>query len=236
MQTDPTAFTDAVRAAQSGDTEAEQALIEENLPLVTAIAKRFINRGVDFDDLKQLGSIGLLKAVRRFDVTLGVCFSTYAVPLIAGEIKRFLRDDGMIKFSRSAKQLAYAVSLALRDEPDLSVDALAKRLNVDREELAVAAASAKAVASLDEPLSDDGGERFDRFGVDGEEESTVRKLSLEAAIASLTDRDKLLIRMRYREEKTQAEVGRILGVSQVQISRLEKKILSRLRNRIGDSD
>ena len=232
MQIDPFAFSDAILAAQNGDTAAEQTLIEQNLPLVTAIAKRFLNRGVDFDDLKQLGSIGLLKAIRRFDVSLGVCFSTYAVPLIAGEIKRFLRDDGTIKFSRSAKQLAYAASLALRDEPDLSVEALAQRLNVDREDLAAAAASAAAVASLDEPLSDGGAERFDRLGVDSEEETTVQKLSLEAALGTLSEREQTLVRMRYREEKTQAEVGRFLGVSQVQISRMEKKILSRLRNRM----
>ena len=232
MQIDPFAFSDAILAAQNGDTAAEQTLIEQNLPLVTAIAKRFLNRGVDFDDLKQLGSIGLLKAIRRFDVSLGVCFSTYAVPLIAGEIKRFLRDDGIIKFSRSAKQLAYAASLALRDEPDLSVEALAQRLNVDREDLAAAAASAAAVASLDEPLSDGGAERFDRLGVDSEEETTVQKLSLEAALGTLSEREQTLVRMRYREEKTQAEVGRFLGVSQVQISRMEKKILSRLRNRM----
>ena len=226
------AFSDAILRAQSGDADAERTLIEQNLPLVTAIAKRFWNRGVEFDDLKQLGSIGLLKAIRRFDVTAGVCFSTYAVPLIAGEIKRFLRDDGMIKFSRSAKSLAYAVSLALRDEPNLSVDALSERLSVDPAELAVAMASANAVASLDEPIPDGGGERFDRIGVDSEEESTVQKLSLESAVSSLSAREQTLVRLRYREEKTQAEVGRILGVSQVQISRMEKKILSRLRNRM----
>ena len=168
MQTDRESFRDAVRAAQSGDAEAERLLIEQNLPLVTAIAKRYTDRGIEFDDLRQLGSIGLLKAVRRFDDSFGVCFSTYAVPLIAGEIKRFLRDDGMIKFSRSAKQLACAVSLALREEPDLTVDALAERLHVNREDLAVAAASASAVASLDEPFPDGSGERAERFGIQSE--------------------------------------------------------------------
>lgn len=234
MQTDRNAFESAIRAAQNGDANAEQLLIEENLPLVTAIAKRYLNRGVDFDDLKQLGSIGLLKAIRRFDVSYDVCFSTYAVPLIAGEIKRFLRDDGMIKFSRSTKQLAYAVSLALRDEPDLSVEALAKRLHVDRAELAAAAASSDSIASLNEPLSGDDGDRFDRLGVDSEEESTVQKLSLESALGALSEREQTLVHMRYHEGKTQAEVGRVFGVSQVQVSRMEKKILSRLRNRIGE--
>ena len=234
MQTDPASFRDVIRAAQDGDAEAERQLVEQNLPLVSAIAKRYLNRGIEFDDLKQLGSIGLLKAIRRFDAAYGVCFSTYAVPLIAGEIKRFLRDDGMIKFSRSAKQLAAAVAHALAEEPELSVDALAARLHVDREELAVAAASASAVVSLDEPLPDGSGERADRFGTESEEETTVQKLSLEAALSSLTGREQTLVRLRFREEKTQSEVGKLFGVSQVQISRMEKKILSKLRDRIRD--
>ncbi len=225
-------FASDILAAQNGDCEAELRLLESNLPLVTAIAKRYLNRGVEMDDLKQLGSIGLLKAIRRFDVSLNVCFSTYAVPLIAGEIKRFLRDDGIIKFSRSAKQLAAAVSHALCEEPDLSIDDLAVRLSVSREELAVALASANTVASLDEPLSDGSGNRFDTIGTEPEEESSVQKLSLDDALHALNEREQLLIRLRYREEKTQAEVGKLLGVSQVQISRLEKKILSTLRDRM----
>lgn len=234
MEPDRIGFASDVLAAQRGDAAAEQRLVTDNLPLVTAIAKRFLNRGVEMDDLRQLGSIGLLKAIRRFDVSLNVCFSTYAVPLIAGEIKRFLRDDGMIKFSRSAKQLAAAVSAALQEEPELCIDALADRLNVTREDLAVAAASATAVASLDEPLSEDGVSRFERVGTDTQEDTCVQKLSLDAAIRHLSQREQLLIRLRYREEKTQAEVGKILGVSQVQISRMEKKILSALRDRMQD--
>lgn len=234
MEPDRLDFASDVLAAQRGDAAAEQRLVSDNLPLVTAIAKRFLNRGVEMDDLRQLGSIGLLKAIRRFDVSLNVCFSTYAVPLIAGEIKRFLRDDGMIKFSRSAKQLAAAVSAALQEEPELCIDALADRLNVTPEDLAVAAASATAVASLDEPLSEDGVSRFERVGTDTQEDTCVQKLSLDAAITHLSQREQLLIRLRYREEKTQAEVGRILGVSQVQISRMEKKILSALRDRMQD--
>ena len=229
METDRKRFADAVLAAQSGDTEVEQTLLSENMPLVAAIAKRFLYRGVEMDDLKQLGSIGLLKAIRRFDVTQNVCFSTYAVPLIAGEIKRFLRDDGIIKFSRSAKQLAAAVSRALAEEPDLCIDALAERLCVSREDLAVAQASASSVVSLDEPLSEEGDSRYERTGTETEEESCVQRLSLDAALSNLPERERRLIRLRYQEEKTQAEVGRILGVSQVQISRMEKRILTALR-------
>ena len=234
METDRKRFADAVLAAQSGDTEVEQALLSEDMPLVAAIAKRFLYRGVEMDDLKQLGSIGLLKAIRRFDVTQNVCFSTYAVPLIAGEIKRYLRDDGIIKFSRSAKQRAAAVSRALAEEPDLCIDALAERLCVSREDLAVAQASASSVVSLDEPLSKEGDSRYERTGTETEEESCVQRLSLDAALSNLPERERRLIRLRYQEDKTQAEVGRILGVSQVQISRMEKKILSVLRDRMRD--
>ena len=236
MQTDPSSFQKAILAAQNGDSDAERMLVEENLPLVTAIASRYKNRGVEFEDLKQLGSIGLLKAIRRFDVDYGVCFSTYAVPLIAGEIKRFLRDDGIIGFSRSAKQLAAAVAAALEREPDLTVDALADRLQVTREELAIAAASATKVASLDEPLPDGSGNRFDRIGEESEEENSVRKLSLDDAIRTLSEREQLLILLRYREERSQTEVGKRLGVSQVQVSRMEKKILSKLRDRMHDDN
>ena len=234
MRTEPAAFQEAIQAAQNGDSDAERMLVEENLPLVTAIAMRYKNRGVEFEDLKQLGSIGLLKAIRRFDCGYGVCFSTYAVPLIAGEIKRFLRDDGIIGFSRSAKQLAAAVAAALEKEPDLTVDALAERLQVTREELAVAAASATTVASLDEPLPDGSGNRFDRIGEDSEEENSVQRLSLDDALQTLSEREQLLIRLRYREERSQTEVGKRLGVSQVQVSRMEKKILSKLRDRMHE--
>ena len=234
MQTDQTAFERTIQAAQHGDAQAECKLVEENLPLVAAIANRYRNRGTEFEDLRQIGSIGLIKAIRRFDVSYGVCFSTYAVPLIAGEIKRFLRDDGMIGFSRSAKQLAAAVAAALEKEPNLSVDALAERLQVTREELAVAAASATVVASLDEPLPDGSGNRFDRIGEESEEENSVRKLSLDDAIRTLCEREQLLIRLRFREEKSQTEVGKVLGVSQVQVSRMEKKVLKKLRERMCD--
>ena len=234
MENERERFESLVLAAQIGDTEAERILVSENLPLVTAIAKRFLNRGVEMDDLRQLGSIGLLKAIRRFDFVQNVCFSTYAVPLIAGEIKRFLRDDGLIKFSRSAKQLAAAMSRALSEEPELCIDSLADRLHVSSEDLAVAAASAASVASLDEPLSEDGESRMERIGSEPYEDKCVQKLSLDSAIRDLSEREKLLIRLRYREEKTQSEVGRIFGVSQVQISRMEKKILSTLRDRMRD--
>jgi RNA polymerase sporulation-specific sigma factor len=234
MQTHNESFPDLIERAQSGDMEAERQLLEDNLPLVTAIAKRYLNSGVEPDDLRQLGSIGLLKAIRKFDPSFNVCFSTYAVPLIAGEIRRFLRDDGIIKFSRSAKSLAQRIRRELETEPDLTIETLSERLGVSREDLAAAYASDSPVGSLDEPLPNGSGNRFDQIGVDSEEELTVKKMSLQAALQTLSPRERLLVRLRYREEKSQSEAGRILGVSQVQVSRLEKKILSALRSRMMD--
>ncbi len=234
MQTEREAFETLILSAQNGDKRAEQILTEQNLPLVSAVAKRFQSRGLDAEDLRQLGSIGLLKAIRRFDTSYGVCFSTYAVPLIAGEIRRFLRDDGMVKFSRGAKKLSAEINRLLSEDPDLTIGDLADRLQVSKVDLAAAFASSVSIASLDEPSPDGAGMLSDRIGTDSEEDRSVQKLSLEAAIASLTPQEQLLIRMRYRDEKTQAEVGRAFGVSQVQISRMEKKILSALRTRMKD--
>ena len=234
MQTDRETFLRRIREAQSGDAEAEQRLVEENMPLVYAIAKRYTNSGLEADDLRQLGAIGLLKAIRRFDTCFDVCFSTYAVPLIAGEIRRFMRDDGIVKFSRGAKALAIRVRQAMAENPDLTIDMLSDQLGVSAEELAAALASDTPVSSLDEPLPDGSGNRFDRIGTESEEDRSVSKLTLEDALDSLTERERLLMRLRYREEKTQAEVGRMLGVSQVQISRMEKKILLALRSRMRD--
>lgn len=234
MQTERDGFLALIRCAQVGDRNAEQQLIRENLPLVTAIAKRYLNSGIEMEDLKQLGAIGLLKAIRKFDPAFNVCFSTYAVPLIAGEIRKFLRDDGIIRFSRTAKSLASRVRKELQNDPDLTIGSLSERLGVSCEELAAALASDTPVCSLDEPLSDGDGNRFDRIGVDSEEERSVCRLSLNAALKMLTDRERLLVRLRYQEEKSQSEVGKLLGVSQVQVSRLEKKILSALRNRMTD--
>lgn len=233
MQTESEAFAARIEKAQRGDADAERILLEENLPLVTAIAMRFRGCGLDVDDLRQLGSIGLLKAIRRFDVGYNVCFSTYAVPLIAGEIRRFLRDDGIVKFSRGAKSLAPRVRQALAEHPDMTLHTLADYLHVSREELAAAIASDTPVGSLDEPAPD-GVSMFERIGTESEEEASLKRLTLEAAMSSLSDREKALLDLRYREDKTQSEVGRLLGISQVQVSRLEKKILLQLRSRMRD--
>ncbi len=234
MQTERDTFAEKIRLAQDGDADAEQLLLIENLPLVTAIAKRYQNSGAEPEDLRQIGSIGLIKAIRRFDTSYNVCFSTYAVPLIAGEIRRFLRDDGIVKFSRSAKALALRIRQAVAEEPDITVSELSERFRVSPEELAAAFASDTPICSLDEPLPNGEGSRFDCIGTDSEEETSVSKMTLEDALGSLSERERLLMRLRYREDKTQSEVGRLLGISQVQVSRLEKKILLQLRSRMQD--
>ena len=234
MQIERETFDALIERVRNGDGSAENILLRENLPLVTAIAKRYQGCGIEFDDLKQLGSIELLKAIRRFDPAYQVCFSTYAVPLIAGEIRRFLRDDGIIKFSRSAKSLAQKIRQAIAEEPDLSIEALAARLQVTTEEIAAAIASDSPVSSLDETLPDGSGSRFDRIGTESTEEASVKRIALYDALDTLSDQEKQIVRLRYRDERSQAEVGRMLGVSQVQISRLEKKILLRLRSRMQD--
>ena len=191
MQIERELFTALLLRAQSGDVSAEQQLVEENLPLVAAVAKRYLNRGLETEDLRQLGSIGLLKAIRKFDPSFNVCFSTYAVPLIAGEIRRYLRNDGIIKFSRSAKSLALRVRQEMQSDPDLTIDKLSDRLCVSREELAVALVSDSPVCSLDEPLPDGSGNRFDRIGTESGEERSVNRLSLGAAMQTLSDRERL---------------------------------------------
>lgn len=234
MEIDRETFIALIKEAQGGNKEAERTLLEQNLPLVYAVAKRYQSGGLETEDLRQLGSIGLLKAIRRFDIRYEVCFSTYAVPLIAGEIRRFLRDDGMIRFSRNAKRLNAEINRAMTEHPGLTINELADLLHASREELAAAIASANQIASLDEPLTDGGQTLSDRIESESDEERTIQKLSLNAAIESLTAQEQLLIRMRYRDEKTQSEVGRAFGVSQVQISRMEKKVLTKMRRIMRD--
>lgn len=226
-------FDALLAAAQSGDADAEQQLLTANLPLVYAIAKRYGGRGVDPEDLHQLGAIGLIKAIRRFDPAYGVCFSTYAVPIIAGEIKRFLRDDGIVKYARSVKELSARLRRILQTQPDCTVSDLAALTHTSEADVAAALASDTAPRSLDAPDPVTG----DPFGLSlaapGEEPRADDRLLLDALCSDLDPRDKAILRMRYFEDRTQAEIGRALGVSQVQISRLEKKILLRLRAEAG---
>ena len=225
------AFLDRIRRVQAGDGGVEEALLRENMPLVVAIARRYQNCGLSQEDMLQLGSIGLLQALRRFDPERGLCFSTYAVPLIAGEIRRFLRDDGMVKFSREAKSLALRIERVRREQGDLTVEELAGRLQVPAEDITAALASRESALSLDAPTDEDGTDLQSFLGSDhtDTEREALRRVELGELFDLLSPRERQVLFLRYFQDKTQIEVGKRLGLSQVQISRIEKKALLRMR-------
>lgn len=227
--------------SQDGDKEAREILVKENMGLIHHVVKRFLGRGVEAEDLFQIGAIGLVKAVDRFDLSFGVRFSTYAVPMIAGEIKRFLRDDSMIKVSRSLKELAVRAArlreqLLMERGEEPGVEELARRLEVEPEELVQAFDSCTEVESLQKIVYQGDGEglslmeRVDH-GSD-EQEILLRRMLLEQLLSSLEPRERKLITLRFFCDRTQTQVAEELGMSQVQVSRMEKKILSALRKRI----
>ncbi len=225
--------------ARNGDPKAREQLICENAGLVYSIVKRFLGRGQEMEDLVQIGNIGLIKAIDNFDLSFDVRFSTYAVPMIVGEIKRFLRDDGMIKVSRTIKENARKI-YRLKEEIENSegreaaLAELATRLSLSYEDAATAVSACSEVESLNQTVCSgtDGKEQclLDRIEQSGQfDEEILSKMALSEAIASLSERERLIIIRRYFEEKTQTEIAKELGVSQVQISRLEKKILGNMR-------
>ena len=220
--------------AQGGDDEACQQVLTENSGLIWSIVKRYYGCGVETDDLYQLGCIGFIKAVKGFDLNYGTQFSTYAVPKIAGEIRRFLRDDGTVKVSRSLKERAAAVKAARRRltatlgrEPVLSELAEATGLCV--EEIAEAETATSAAESIQRPTGEEGFKLEDVLSDSAMEEDMVEKISLRQAIAKLPPREAKLIYLRYFHGLTQEKVAAIIGVSQVQVSRIEKKALLELR-------
>ena len=230
-----------IRRSQDGDKAARETLIEENLGLIYHVVKRFLGRGVEAEDLFQIGAVGLVKAVDRFDLSFGVRFSTYAVPMIAGEIKRFLRDDSMIKVSRSLKELAVKAArlreqLLMERGEEPGVDELARRLKVEPEELVQAMDSSIEVESLQKVIcqgSSEGVSLMERVeqGHD-EQEELLRRMLLEELLSSLEPRERRLIVLRFFYDRTQTQVAMELGMSQVQVSRLEKKILSALKEKM----
>ena len=227
--------------SQSGDKEAREVLIEKNLGLVHHIVKRFLGRGYDPEDLFQIGTIGLLKAIDKFDLSFEVKFSTYAVPMITGEIKRFLRDDGIIKISRSIKENGYKCFTAsqklkgiLNREP--TIEELSRETGIATEDIIVTMEAGDCVESIYKTIyQKDGNEvcLIDKLeGKDGGSDSIIDNIMINELVDSLCERDRKLIRMRYYEDMTQTQAARVLGISQVQVSRLEKKILNRMRSQI----
>lgn len=224
--------------ARDGDTEAREVLIEKNLGLVHHIVKRFLGRGYDAEDLFQIGSIGLMKAIDKFDLSYEVKFSTYAVPMIAGEIKRFLRDDGMVKISRAVKENGFKIKKASQQVTkqlgrEATIAEISEMTGLSPEDIVIALEANVEVESIYKSVyQSDGNEIYmvDRLpsGRD-ENEKVLNHMLLEQLLAGLSEEEKRLISMRYFEEKTQVEVARLLGISQVQVSRLEKRILLQMR-------
>lgn len=230
-----------IEAAHEGDKEARDQLVSENLGLIWSIVRRFSGRGHELEDLFQIGSIGLIKAIDKFDMSFGVKFSTYAVPMIAGEIKRFLRDDGMIKVSRSLKESANKARLIKEQyinqtgkEP--TIEEVAKEAGISSEELVMAMESQVEVESLYKTIyQGDGSPIFLMDKIEEKEDKMDEMLNnivLEELIAALDEKERSIIQMRYFMDKTQTEIAKEIGISQVQVSRLEKKILKSMREKL----
>ena len=229
--------------AKEGNTEALNKLIEANLPLVTSISKKFTNRGYEYEDIYQIGCMGLVKAIKNFDEKYNVKFSTYAVPMIIGEIKRFLRDDGMIKVSRNVKSLAKklhfdkeALTKKLNREP--TVEELAQFSGMDKEEILFALESSASMQYLYEVIHQDDGSPvllIDKLSENAfEDKNITEKLALKEALRNLDTKSRQIIVLRYFKDKTQIQVAKMLGISQVQVSRIEKKVLQEMRKQLDE--
>ncbi|PHS36292.1 MAG: RNA polymerase sporulation sigma factor SigF [Alkaliphilus sp.] len=230
---------DFIIKSQSGDLKAQEMLVTHNLGLIRSVMKRFVNRGYDKEDIFQIGCIGLIKAIKKFDINYEVKFSTYAVPMIIGEIKRFMRDDGMIKVSRALKQTATKIKYSKEEFSkkygrDPTLKELAEDLNIAKEEIVIALESSIQPDYLHDVIYQDDGDPV--YLVDKiedkntiEDEEIIDKILLKNAISKLGQRERQIIVLRYFKDKTQTEIAKILGVSQVQVSRIEKKILGNMK-------
>ena len=225
---------DLIEKAQKGDSKAAELLVEENAGLIWSVARRYIGRGTEVDDLYQLGCLGFLKAVDGFDLEYGTQFSTYAVPKIAGEIRRFLRDDGAIKVSRGLKEQASAIRTArthltniLAREPTLQE--ISEKTGLTPEEIAMAETATAATESIQRESGEDGFSLESILSDTETEDRMVEKIALRQAIAALPERERRVIHLRYFHSLTQQRVAKVMQVSQVQISRIEKKALAMLR-------
>ena len=231
-----------IRRAREGDLNARNQVAAENLGLVWSVVRRFAGRGHDLEDLYQIGCIGLLKCIDKFDPAYDVKFSTYAVPMIMGEIKRFLRDEGMVKVSRSLKETAYKV-YSVREQMmnehgiEPTIEELASSLEIEKEDIVLALEAGSEVESIYKTIYQNDGNSIyliDKL-VSSEDESrqAVDRLALEELLGQLEEKERSIIRMRYFEDKTQTEIAGFLGISQVQVSRIEKKVLTKMREQMN---
>ena len=227
-----------VKLAKSGDELAKEKLIQGNYPLIKSVVKHYLNKGVDYDDLYQIGMLGFLKAINNFDEGFDVKFSTYAMPMINGEIKRFLRDDGIIKVSRAIKTLEIKVKRFIDDYqkehsslPQVSL--IAEALNASEEDVVSALESCRTLISIDAKIDENdnnSGLVVDKIIVGDDTERIIDNIALKEAIKKLPERDRKILLLRYFRDKTQSEVAEIMQVSQVQVSRIESKILQTLKS------
>ena len=229
-------LNECLRSAKNGDKSAKERIYTENAPLIRSIVKRFKGKGVEYDDLYQIASIGFLKAIKNYDESFGVKFSTYTVPMVIGEIKRYMRDNGAIKVSRNLKILAnkinkYIDAYQTTNDKSPTVEHLSERFGITPEEVAEALDSAKMPLSIYDKFEDedDAQELIDKIPSGEKEEDILNKIMLNGVIESLTERERKIVVLRYFRDKTQSEIAENLGLSQVQISRLENKILDKIR-------
>ncbi|CCY59286.1 rNA polymerase sigma factor [Clostridium sp. CAG:632] len=231
-----------IKLAKEGDRKAREQVATENLGLVWSVVRRFAGRGHELEDLYQIGCIGLMKCIDKFDPAYDVKFSTYAVPMIMGEIKRFLRDDGMVKVSRSLKETAYKV-YSVREQMmnehgiEPTIEELASSLEIEKEDIVLALEAGSEVESIYKTIYQNDGNAIyliDKL-VSSEDESrqAVDRLALEELLGQLEEKERSIIRMRYFEDKTQTEIAGFLGISQVQVSRIEKKVLTKMREQMN---
>lgn len=227
--------------AKAGDTNAMNKLIEANLPLVTSISKKFMNRGYEYEDIYQIGCMGLVKAIKNFDDKYNVKFSTYAVPMIIGEIKRFIRDDGIIKVSRNVKSLAKKLhfdkeALTKKLNRDPTIEELAAFSEMNKEEILFALESSASMQYLYDVIHQDDGSPvllIDKLSENGvEDKNIIEKIALKDALRKLDTKSRQIIVLRYFKDKTQIQVAKMLGISQVQVSRIEKKVLQEMKKQL----
>lgn len=229
-----------VKEAQNGSQEAKTQLIEENSPLIKSVIKRFKDKGVEYDDLYQIGCIGFLKAIKNFDSSFGVKFSTYVVPMVIGEIKRFMRDDGAIKVSRALKTLNLQINRYILDfyekrQRKPTIEELAKHFQVEEQDIIMAMDSAKMPISIYSPLEDDAESSSIIDRIEPQEDvnqKMIDDIALKEVVKKLDERDRKIIILRYYYDKTQSEIAKELKISQVQVSRLESKILDNLKAKL----
>ena len=228
-----------VTQAKNGDDLAKEKLITVNSPLIKSVIKRYLNKGIEYDDLFQLGALGFVKAIKNYDSSFNVKFTTYAVPMIAGEIKRFLRDDGTVKVSRSIKHQSiqiknFIVEYNQRHGTNPTLDQISQKFNMDKSDIVFAMEANTNPLSLNDKFEDDNScTLMDKISDDFSPEKYIDKLAIRELIENLSAREKQVIIMRYYMDKTQSEIAKALGVSQVQVSRIENKVLKEMKENIN---